>query len=665
MTSPAFLPAKKVTSWRPSVSLADHLRDTELAAAQVFRLDRRWGRAFCRFFRLEPGAAERFLVTVRVAGLFHDLGKANEDFCAAMTGPMRTQVLRHEHISAAILHIPAIRSWLAVAKQIDLEAVTAAVLSHHIKASESGDHRWMEPRREARLLPLYLDHHDVSLTFDRVRELLGIGPCPPLSSLPIRCDGSLGTPWRGAYEAGIQSATHFRRALRADPERRRFVAATKTALIVADSVASGLVREGHDLSDWIEEVVHSAALTAEEIDAAIIEPRLNIFRRSRPEAGLRDFQRALATQPERCLFLAACGSGKTLAAWAWAREQARGTPLGRIVFLYPTRGTATEGFRDYVGWAPEAEAALVHGTSTYELEGMSTNPPDSLRDKQIVPEEAEARLFALGLWSRRYFSATADQFLAFLEHRYQSLCLVPVLADAALIVDEVHSYDASMFRSLLALLREFRGPVLCMTASLPPSRRAQLESCGLSVFPRQDDRAALIELEEAEQAPRYRLEVRPSIDGLLQHAATTVADGRRVLWVVNTVARCQEVAQALARLVPHQVITYHSRFRLCDRKERHAETVAAFQPPIRPALAVTTQVCEMSLDLAGTALRTCQSPPRSRSWLPRRADRLSRARVFAVRPCRSSARRTLLAGAARPDVEPARPGQRAGASRDR
>lgn len=607
MTIPDFLPAKMVSSWRPRVSLADHLRDTERAAAAVFRLDRRWGQAMCRFFQLAPEDAERFLLGVRIAGLFHDFGKANEDFCAAMTNGPRTQVLRHEHISAAILHLPKVRAWLPNTP-VDLEIVTAAVLSHHIKASESGEHRWMEPRREARSLPLYLEHRDIVATLARVANILGIGPCPPFESATIKCSGELAAPWRDAHAAGTQAAIRFQRDLRKNPSRRRLMAATKTALIIADSVASGLVRQGHELSAWIERVVHSPPITAEEIDAAIIEPRLNAIRRVRPDAQLRDFQQALALQPQRCLFLAACGSGKTLAAWAWAREQARTAPIGRVVFLYPTRGTATEGFRDYVGWAPESESALVHGTSSYELEGISENPPDSLRDKKIVPEEAEARLFALGLWSRRYFSATADQFLSFLEHRYQSLCLVPVLADAALIIDEVHSYDASMFRSLLALLREFRGPVLCMTATLPASRRAQLEGCGLTVFPGSGDRARLTELEAAETAPRYRLEVRASIEGIHHYAATAVAKGQRVLWVVNTVARCQEIAAALTSITTQPVITYHSRFRLCDRKERHAETISAFQAPIRPTIAVTTQVCEMSLDLDADVLITEVAP---------------------------------------------------------
>jgi hypothetical protein len=51
------------------------------------------------------------------------------------------------------------------------------------------------------------------------------------------------------------------------------------------------------------------------------------------------------------------------------------------------------------------------------------------------------------------------------------------------------------------------------------------------------------------------------------------------------------------------IVCYHSRFRLCDRRERHNEVVAEFQrKPRRAALAITTQVCEMSLDLDADVL---------------------------------------------------------------
>ena len=60
-----------------------------------------------------------------------------------------------------------------------------------------------------------------------------------------------------------------------------------------------------------------------------------------------------------------------------------------------------------------------------------------------------------------------------------------------------------------------------------------------------------------------------------------------------------------------EVITYHSRFRLKDRQKRHTETVNAFaysQGKQQRAIAVTTQVCEMSLDLDADILITELAP---------------------------------------------------------
>jgi CRISPR-associated endonuclease/helicase Cas3 len=57
---------------------------------------------------------------------------------------------------------------------------------------------------------------------------------------------------------------------------------------------------------------------------------------------------------------------------------------------------------------------------------------------------------------------------------------------------------------------------------------------------------------------------------------------------------------------------YHSRFKLEDRQRRHRETIDAFRAPVsgdpQPAIAVTTQVCEMSLDLDADLLLTEHAP---------------------------------------------------------
>jgi hypothetical protein len=57
------------------------------------------------------------------------------------------------------------------------------------------------------------------------------------------------------------------------------------------------------------------------------------------------------------------------------------------------------------------------------------------------------------------------------------------------IFDEIHSYDAAMWQSLVDFLHAFDVPVLCMTATLPPTRREQLDGL-LRAYPtRANERA--------------------------------------------------------------------------------------------------------------------------------------------------------------------------------
>ncbi|MBA4184440.1 MAG: CRISPR-associated helicase Cas3', partial [Acidobacteria bacterium] len=222
--------------------------------------------------------------------------------------------------------------------------------------------------------------------------------------------------------------------------------------------------------------------------------------------------------------------------------------------------------------------------------------------------ETQERLFALGFWGKRYFSATVDQFLSFLEHSYSSLCLLPVLADSAVIIDEVHSFDQQMFKNLVAFLEHFDLPVLCMTATLQKSRREQLEKIGLRVYPNQAEQKELADLEKLEIHPRYNLEFTDNEQAALDIAIKEYKDGKRVLWVVNTVQRCQTIAQKLKKKLKIEPLVYHSRFRLMDRKNRHEETIKAFKQTAKAEIAVTTQVCEMSLDLDADVLITEFAP---------------------------------------------------------
>ena len=593
-------PDKKIT-----VSLQEHSFDTAKCAELIFRLDKRWGRNWCRFFRIVETDRERFLLNLKVAALLHDLGKANEDFYRAVTNfSAPPQTLRHEHISALLLFLPQFRSWLAQNSELDLDVITAAVLSHHLKASQNLDaenYGWCAPRGK-QTLSLFLQHKEVHAILESIKKIGNLeGEIPELPNIAW----GVYSPYQEAKASGLKAANSFRREIRKCPQRLSFLLAIKAGVIIADGAASGLVREEHSIEEWIEHIAHSEPITETALAKAILNPRAEqISQRIKKPFEYRDFQKHTAKQGSRVMLLAACAAGKTLAAWKWAEAQVSQYEIGKVIFLYPTRGTATEGFRDYVGWAPEAEAALDHGTSGYELEAMQENPSDAIRGKNHGLSEADERLYALGLWGRRYFSATVDQFLGFMEHQYNSMCKLPMLADCALIIDEVHSFDRKMFGTLLAFLKKFDLPVLCMTATLPPHRQRQLEDAGLKLYRASED----LELKKQEENPRYRLQPVKNESEAFDKAVAAYRKGNRVLWVVNTVARCQSLANRLSEELRVQVLSYHSRFKLEDRKNVHQQTVASFQQVDLPAIAVTTQVCEMSLDLDADILLTEIAP---------------------------------------------------------
>ncbi|MBW4623716.1 MAG: CRISPR-associated helicase Cas3' [Cyanosarcina radialis HA8281-LM2] len=623
------IPEQLLAKSKPQVTLEEHLRDTEKAAERIFRLNGRWGKNWCRFFHIESQEAqEKFLLNLQVAALFHDIGKANEDFYEAVKAlGFKPQTLRHEHLSALVLCLSDVRKWLAKNSVLDIDVITAAVLSHHLKASESqitikGDreasqklrnYRWCQPQSNKTSVALYFQHNEVLRILNRIADVAELGDIPSLPQI----DWKSGSLWEQLYKQGRQFGTNFKRELRdkKNQPRKALLVAIKAGLIVSDAAASGLVREGKNIEDWIEEVVHSESIDRDDIAKAIINPRIDQIKAKTGSFQLATFQEQIAKQGSKALLLAACGAGKTLGAWKWAEQQSQEYKIGKVIFLYPTRGTATEGFRDYVGWSPATDAALVTGTARYELEAMQENPSEAIEGKDF---QADERLYALGFWSRRYFSATVDQFLSFLEHSYQSLCLLPVLADSAVIIDEVHSFDGRMFDSLVSFLENFDIPVLCMTATLPPSRRERLKKAGLTVYPTEADRDLLPDLEEKECHPRYCLEPVDNFTAAFEKAITAYQQGERVLWVVNTVDRCLAIAQKLKndprlKELNAEVLTYHSRFRLKDRQKVHAKTIEAFalkkeQDERKPAIAVTTQVCEMSLDLDADVLITEVAP---------------------------------------------------------
>jgi len=386
-----------------------------------------------------------------------------------------------------------------------------------------------------------------------------------------------------------------------DRQERKLVAAVKNCLIAAD-VAGSTLPKLSDNWDWIPNSF-AAIPTVEELNT-IVQHRLN---RDQP----RPFQTDVANSESKVTFVkAGCGTGKTLAAYMWAKERCAGR---RLYFCYPTTGTATEGFKDYL-FPPESEneddqsplakkvreagARLFHSRRDVDYDIILNTGPDS----QFSEAELTARLDSLEAWATPIVACTVDTVLGIVQNNKRGLFSWPALAGAAFVFDEIHAYDDRLFGALLRFLRDLPGlPVLLMTASLPAPREEALRNT-LQEF-RGIELKPITGPKELEELPRYH---KLPYANELDEVASTYAAGGKVLWVCNTVARVMDAAdRATARgLKP---LIYHSRFKYEHRVKRHKDVIDAFKGD-GPALAICSQVAEMSLDLSADLLVTDLAP---------------------------------------------------------
>jgi len=597
------------------ITLLEHTRHVVDAGDALFgtaEKPTRLGECWLRFFKLPADCWERFYWNLLAAELLHDWGKANDGMQRVLTGTGE-QSIRHEHFSALLIGLPAVTEWLKGNENLDVPLILSVVLTHHLKASAKVD-GWACAPAQTRVSLRERDGQFADLVRWTGQKL----HLRTLDLISIPEHWIVGKPPNDIRDHRTRIQDTVLAPLKkqiAKLETRRMLTAVRSALIAADSAGSGYARVGEPVGGAIlKQFVERELLTSDYIHREIIDKRLEEQTKAGRwkdkgdgKKGWNDFQLACDQMPDRALLLAPCGSGKTLAAWRWIAARTAERPVGRVLFLYPTRATAKEGFRDYVSWAPGADASLMHGNAAFDLNGMFDNG-DARGDGSKY--EADRRLFSLGYWPRRVFSATVDQFLGFLQHGYGPMCMLPVLADSVIVVDEVHSFDRHMFTALKEFLKNFNVPVLCMTATLPNDRRDALVDCGLQLSGEPPE-----DLKAISDAPRYTLTHVGTRDHAFAAVRQALAAGKRVLWVANTVKRCHEITAKFAN-GPDEMRTpegvpvycYHSRFKLDDRVDRHEDIIGALKVGRPASLGVTTQVCEMSLDLDVDLLVTEKCP---------------------------------------------------------
>jgi CRISPR-associated endonuclease/helicase Cas3 len=560
---------------------------------------------------------EQFRRCVLLAAAIHDIGKANDHFQGMIVGTRNVQEhpqgLRHEWV--AVLLLTELRSWLLPAvggSETDFAISEWGIAGHHPA------HNHDSPPRSCPLgagveMRVHTDHADFAAILDWLKERFGLAGATPFISDPVRSLVGTGDAFSALAAWSRAAQRTWEETLKKSADRR-LVAAVKSCLIAADVAGSALPREIPDESKrW--------ASIGQVFDRVPTSDDLQFLAEYGLEGSApREFQTAVANHPDSVVFVkAGCGTGKTVAAYLRAAKQYVGR---RLYFCYPTTGTATEGYKDYL--FPETPTVGVRQSQQdvadrQRLADVSANLFHSRRDidfeiilgtrhdSTTADADAFAKADALESWATPVVACTVDAVLGLVQNNRRGLFAWPALAQSAFVFDEIHAYDDRLFGALLRFLRDLPGlPAILMTASLPVSRVEALRKV-LRKY-RDIDLSPITGPEAFETRPRYH-KASPEDGDPLPLIVEAVRAGDKVLWVSNTVKRVMDAATRAEGLGVRPLI-YHSRFKYADRVRRHQAVIEAFTPGQKKGvLAVTSQVCEMSLDLQGCTLLVTECAP--------------------------------------------------------
>lgn len=562
-------------------TLAGHIMDVVAVADTLVSS---WGGVFLTSMGLSESLSGALASALLKGALLHDLGKANHQFQRMIRSEDYTpQAVRHELISLAILlRFEMLDRWLFPdGDDLVRKAALFALVGHHLRIPDGNALIPRDGSGDSKVM-VFTSHVDVASLLSETGKKLGFsGALPVLGDIEV--DLLVDSPL-SEISIWIQEAKRWWNS--ASFEDRRFIALVKALVLAADVAGSALPRTMENAEGWVRDVLSSTCRPAD---------LKRLASRRLEGKPMRPFQEEVAKTTARItLVRAGCGSGKTTAAYLWGSRKASGK---KLFFSYPTTGTATEGYADYV-LPDDIDSALIHSRTSVDIERLL-----SAEDEEGGWRLELLKIEALQGWDVPLVVCTADTVLGIVQNNRRGLYAFPAIGNGAFVFDEIHAYDDRMFGALLRFLDAFpKAPVLLMTASLPQARLNML-SCKAAEFGEQ--LAVFDGPRELEEIPRYKIK-RASLEEVWPKIETALSYGGKVLWVANTVERAVSFAKEAENrgLNP---LPYHSRYRYCDRIERHRTVIDTFKGS-GSALAVTTQVCEVSLDISADLLITDIAP---------------------------------------------------------
>ncbi len=538
----------------------------------------------CKFFKLNDLSPEEIIRIFDLCNksiIFHDLGKSNEGFRKMLLGDRESkQCIKHEFLSAYALF-----NWIDVGINYDdLIYMVSLISTHHLRFS---DKTFCEPENP-------LGNGTVEMRVNGVNELVDLY-CKKFNLTNPRisiknCFNTNSDDFDESCENTLREMNKLHKKLKKDKKSHKIYKLCLCMIIHSDASGSRVIKD-QDSIEWEHECFSKKKISSEYIHQYIISPKkLEIEKHTGKSFKYEKIQEDARNFSSRCCAIAECAGGKTIMAYEWAASQVKENPKRSLIFLYPTRDTATSGYKSYLMDIPDLESALLHSSKDYEIEKIYNCPDENGNIKEHIYNIYE-KLYTMNNWFKNVFCSTIDQFLGFMHNKYNSTLLLPCLYDSLVIIDEIHSMDNKSFSTIIKFLDNFDVPVLCMTATLDNNRISQLKEKGMEIY---EDHKKNILIKNNDEK-KYIINLIDEID-IESYYKEELKENNKIVFYNNQIKHCQESFLSLG--VGHDnSFCYHALFRTGDRQKIRDDVLNSSNSEESKLYLFCTQVAEMSLDL--------------------------------------------------------------------
>lgn len=488
---------------------------------------------------VELGVDENFWNALKLACLFHDLGKISSHFQAKIKKILGEKCkipsglkeeIPHNYLSGIFLYIPQIR------KSIDenyFKYILYSILFHHNRGLNFSKEYYQKVIEE-----------DISKNTNALKWLSDFGI--KINEIPLEKSAVL-----------YKKIENFYNNL--DSELKK----DKTFIL---------------LKGLLHRIDHSASAHIPIEQERIENPEeklLKYLSQKQDFKGLKPFQqKAKELRDKNVLLIASTGIGKTEFAIHWIGKD-------KAFYTLPVRVSVNAMYERFYEVFGE-KVGILHSDALFY--GFYEKDFENIEDRLSI-EEHISRAESTRQYSMPITITTADQIFTsvFKYPGYEKV--YATLMYSKIVLDEPQSYSPDTLAIIIKGLQEisrYGGKFCFMSATIHPFIIEQLKECNLEI---------LEPIFNEEKKHKIKLEDK-ALDELKEQIINKYKEGKKVLVITNTVKKAQELYEQLKEN-DLNIKLLHSLFIQKDRQNKEKE----IKNPKEPVIWISTQLVEASLDI--------------------------------------------------------------------